>query len=157
MPYNWQVFDRRATPLVKRPEVTIQKKGMLSMNASAHHALGRPDAVELLWDAEQRVIGLRPVATDSPQAYPLRSVGTGNSFVISGTAFFAFFGISPEAPKRRDVKVEDGVLILDLKDPGRDATSNRNRRKASNAGSEPAELPHFSSGTTGQGPRAMTG
>ena len=37
----------------RRPQVTIQAKGTLSFNASAHHLLGEPKAVELLYDREE--------------------------------------------------------------------------------------------------------
>lgn len=127
--YDWKVFDKRTAPLVKRPEVTVQAKGTLSMNASAYHALGEPKAVELLYDPAETVIGIRPVPEDEPHAYPIRPVASGSTYVISGSAFFAWFEIPLVAPRRRDVAVDQGVLIIDLKDPGRDATSNRNRSK----------------------------
>ncbi len=133
--FNFEVFDKRSTPLVKRPEVTIQTKGMLSLNASAYHVLGSPEAVELLYDRDQQVVGIRPIAPDAPHAYPIRSVGAGATLLVSGRAFFAYYGIATDKPVRRDVKVVNGVLIIDLKDPGRDATSNRNRAKLRDAGS----------------------
>ena len=130
MGFNFEVFDKRSTPLVKRPVVTVQTKGMLSMNASAYHAIGTPKAVELLYDREQQVVGIRGVEQEAPHAYPVRGAGTGSTFIVSGRAFFGFYGIPTERPVRRDASVVDDVLIIDLKDPGRDATSNRNRAKA---------------------------
>ncbi len=125
--FNFEVFDKRFSTLVKRPEVTIQTKGMLSVNASAYSALGSPEAVELLYDRDQQVVGMRPVAPDAAHAYPIRAVGAGATFIVSGRAFFAYYGIPTDKPVRRDVKITNDVLIIDLKDPGRDATSNRNR------------------------------
>lgn len=141
--FKFEVFDRRSVPLVKRPEVTIQASGSLSMNASAHHALGKPEAVEMLYDREQRVIGIRAVSPEAPNAYPLRAVGKGGSFIVSGRGFVAYFGIPVGGPVRREVRMVDDVLIIDLKDPGRDATSNRSRKKnsenASDNGSKPVD------------------
>ncbi len=133
--FNFEVFDKRATSFVKRPEATIQTKGMISLNASAYHALGSPKAVELLYDRDQQVLGMRPVETDAPHAYPIRGVGAGSTYMVSGRAFFGYYGIATDRPVRRDAAIVDGVLILDLKDPGRDATSNRNRAKLRDAGS----------------------
>lgn len=127
--FNFEVFDKRTTPLVKRPEVTIQTKGMLSMNASAYHALGTPKAVELLYDRGQRVVGMRPVEPEAPHAYPIRGVKSGSTYMVSGRAFFGYYDISTERPVRREAAIVEGVLIIDLKQPGRDATSNRNRAK----------------------------
>jgi hypothetical protein len=127
--FNFEVFDKRSTPLVKRPEVTIQTKGMLSMNASAHHALGAPEAVELLYDRDQKVVGIRPVEPEAAHAYPIRGVKGGSTYMVSGRAFLMYYGVPTDRPVRRDAVMVDGVLIIDLKDPGRDATSNRNRAK----------------------------
>lgn len=131
--FNFEVFDKRATAFVKRPEVTVQSKGVLSINASAHHLLGQPDTVELLYDRARRVVGVRPVAPETAHAYPIRNVGAGRTFVISGRAFFQYYEIATERPIRRDAKMVNGVLVIDLNDPGRDATSNRARAKLKNA------------------------
>lgn len=131
--FEFEVFDKRATAFVKRPEVTIQSKGTLSINASAQKLMGDPETVELLYDRTRRVVGLRPVDSVTPHAYPIRKVGTGTTFVISGRAFFQYYGIATESPVRRDAKFVNGVLVIDLNDPGRDATSNRARGKLKNS------------------------
>lgn len=127
--FNFEVFDKRATPLIKRPEVTIQSGGALSLNKSAFHALGEPKAIELLYDRAKRVIGFRSVDENAVHAYPIRGFGSGNTYIVSGRAFLAFYEIPMGSPVRREAKMVNGVLIIDLNDPGRDATSNRNRKK----------------------------
>lgn len=132
--FQWQRFDKQGVRLVRAPELTIQSKGTMSMNAAAHHLIGSPEAVELLYDGQANVIGIRPVPPDDPHAYPVRpvggkSTGTPHSFILAGTAFLNFFGIPYGEPVRREVKLVDDVLIVDLNDPGRSAISNRNRAK----------------------------
>ena len=131
-PFEFEVFDRRATRYVKTPELTIQAAGSISLNAAAFEALGEPEAVEFLYDTKRKIIGLRPVDSSVAHAYPLRGVGkggTGRTYVASPRAFFAYFEIPIGTPVRRDVAVVDGVLIVDLNQPGRLAISNRNRAK----------------------------
>jgi hypothetical protein len=142
--YKFQKFDKRTSRLVKRPELTIQAKGTLSLNAAAHHLIGSPEAVELLYDEENKVIGLRPVSPEDPDAYPVRPIGGGGTYVLSGRAFLKWFDIDFGTPTRREVTVVNGVLIVDLKDPGRDATSNRTRAKERAAAAAAATVPENS-------------
>ena len=124
---NFQVFDKRAVPMKKRPQVTIQAKGTLSFNASAHHLLGEPKAVELLYDREERIIGFRPTKPDGLNAYPMRSVSAGGNFVVAGIAFLKYYDIPFGIPIRYEAKFADGVLMVDLKGEGREAVSHRGR------------------------------
>jgi hypothetical protein len=129
---GFEIFDRRANRYVKTPELTIQAGGSISVNAAAHKALGEPKAIELLYNASKKLIGLRAVAEEAAHAYPLRGVGkggTGQTYVASPRAFFAHYEIPLGTPVRREVKMEGNILIVDLNDPGRVAISNRNRAK----------------------------
>jgi hypothetical protein len=133
--FNFQRFDKQGARLVKTPELTIQAKGTMSMNAAAFNLLGEPVAIEFLYDSDAKVIGLRSVPPEDPHAYPVRGVGgkkpngAPNSFIVAGTAFLSFYGIPYGTPVRREVRVVDDVLIVDLNDPGRSAISNRARAK----------------------------
>jgi hypothetical protein len=130
--FEWETFDRRAGRLVKTPELTIQAGGSISVNAAAYKALGEPEAVEFLFDSKRNVVGLRKVDKATAHAYPLRGVGkggTGQTYVASPRAFFSYYDIPLGIPIRRDVKMVNDVLIVDLNDPGRPAISNRNRAK----------------------------
>ena len=124
---NFQVFDKRAIPMKKRPQVTIQAKGTLSFNASAHHLLGEPKAVELLYDREERIIGFRSTEPDSLNAYPMRPVSAGGNFVVAGIAFLKYYDIPFGVPVRYEADFNDGVLMVDLKGEGRQAVSYRRR------------------------------
>ena len=55
---DFEVFTRRMVPLVKQPTATLQKRGTMSLNKAAHVALGSPDAVELLYDRAEQIIGM---------------------------------------------------------------------------------------------------
>lgn len=128
--FNFEVFDKRNGRLTKTPELTIQGKGAMSMNAAAAALLKDAQAVELLYDRDANVIGIRGVPGETTHAYPIRPIGKGGTHVISARAFFAFYGIPLGTPVRRDVSAQDGVIIVNLNDPGRVVISNRNRAKA---------------------------
>jgi hypothetical protein len=84
----------------------------------------------VLYDRSSNAVGLRSVSPDEAHAYPIRSIGPERStYVVAARAFFAYYEIPTEEPTRRVVRAEDGVLVIDLNDPGRVAVSNRNRAK----------------------------
>ena len=124
---NFEVFTKRMVPLVKSPYVTIQKRGTLSLNAAAHAALGSPDAVELLYDATERVMGIRGVPDDAAHAYPLRAQGGKESgpYLVSGRAFTGYDNIDTRVSRRYSAAMSDGVLCVDLRSDGTEVSSNR--------------------------------
>lgn len=133
MPF--EVFKRQRAPVTTEAAVTIQKRGTMSFNAPAYEALGLPKAVELLYDREDRVMGLRKVDPSADHAYKIRPLGKGNTtWLLSGTAFTAYYGIPTDVARRWTGEVnEDGVLVLDLKQPGTEVAANRNRERSGSA------------------------
>lgn len=117
---TWETFTPStiAWGLLEEPAVTIQKRGVLSINASAYQELGRPTAVELLFDREERIIGIRPslAATGGLQVW-FPSGKTAPAQVSAGR-FFKYFGIGIESTLRHPAVMDDGVLCVDLDEPG---------------------------------------
>ena len=124
---DFEVFQRRAAPVVNQPFVTIQARGTMSLNRAAFEALGEPAAVELLYDRAERLVGFRPVDPTAPHAYQPRKQGKTANYIVSGTAFTQYFGIETGAARRYPAAMQDGVLVVDLKQPGTDATGVRAR------------------------------
>lgn len=137
MPF--EVFQKSSAPLARVPSVTIQKRGLISMNRSAHALIGSPDAVELLYDPERKLIGLRPSVETDPNAYPARpqSAKTGKGpILVAGTKFTQFYGIDTTQSLRYVPTAEDGMLIIDVSKPGQIVSSNRSSAGASNEESD---------------------
>lgn len=122
---NWTAFDKRSRPLADEAFVTIQRRGTFSFNAAARAGIGHPDAVELLYDVDERLIGFRPVDATNPRAYALRKQGRSNNWIVGGQAFTKAFKIDTDTAMRHAATVVDGVLVVDLKRPGADATGVR--------------------------------
>lgn len=118
-------------PMRAVPHVTIQKRGTLSLNRSAFDALGAPDAVELLYDRDARIVGLRAAPVTSDDASLVRAtskVGRG-PWVVSAMAFTKFYEIDISTTLRHEAYLEDGVLCVDLRRSGVPVTSNRERNR----------------------------
>jgi hypothetical protein len=131
---NWVTFNRRAAPVTKQPLVTIQKRGTLSLNGAAYEALGEPAAVELLYDLTERLVGFRPVDPEATHAYVPRRQGRAANYLVSGSAFTKYFDIETDTAMRYTAEKVDGVLVVDLKQPGTDATGVRARTGKGAAG-----------------------
>ena len=122
---NWTTFDRRSRPVSDEAYVTIQRRGTFSFNQAAKAAIGDSEAVELLYDAGACLIGFRPVDPSNPRAYRLRKQGRANNWIIGGQAFTKAFHVNTDTAMRYRATVDDGVLVVDLNQPGTDATGPR--------------------------------
>ena len=128
---NFQTFSRSLLPLKAEPQITIVRRGTMSLNKSAHVALGSPAAVELLYDPAERIVGLRPADPRGKDAYVIRQPTSGEKgpFVITAMAFTKFYDIDTSESLRRIAYVDDGVLCVCLNDAATSVTSNRARNR----------------------------
>ena len=140
---GFEVFDKRTTPLAKAPSVTIQKRGVISMNKAAHELLDNADTVELLFDRERQIMAIRVTDDSSPHAYAVRNGsnrGPGQA-VVSATAFTAHYGIDTTATRRWKPFLEEGMLCVDLTNSGTVITGNRTKKPTSEATEAPEDSP----------------
>jgi hypothetical protein len=126
MPF--EVFKKSSAPVSTVPSVTIQKRGLMSLNRAAYRLLGEPEAVELLWDRERRVIGIRSAALRSPDAYPARPQSARpdrGPILVAGSMFTRYIGLDTTEAKRWVPELEQDILCIDLKVEGQPVSSNR--------------------------------
>jgi hypothetical protein len=126
MPF--EVFDKRMAPLAKAPSVTIQKRGIFSINKAAHKLVGEPETVELLFDKDAEIIAMRP--SNESHAYAIRpqSARDTGQVILSATAFTQYFDIDTVVSRRFKPYVEDGMLCIDLKGASVEVVGNRSKR-----------------------------
>lgn len=125
---QFEVFSKRLSPKVTEPYVTIQKRGTMSINRASYELLGNPEAVELLFDASQRIVGMRSSDVSANHAYPLRASGKSkSSFMLSGRAFTQYYEINTDVARRYSAVFEDEILQVDLKGEFLEVVSNRNK------------------------------
>jgi hypothetical protein len=128
----FEVFDKRTSGITKSPFVTIQKGGYFSLNKAAVHAMGDPEAVELLFDPSENLIGFRPVPSTNPRSFPVRLMGqNASTYMISGGAFTRHYDIDSTESRRYGVEMKDGILILDLKGESVNVSTRPRRNKSS--------------------------
>jgi len=82
----------------EEPMFTLQARGLLSLNHAAFRALGQPDHVVLLYDADERVVALRGIGKAHPNAYRVRE--QGGSYLVGAQGFISFHGIKPLVAQR---------------------------------------------------------
>jgi hypothetical protein len=118
MNYNFERFEEKPrVPNGNEPHVSIFSYGKIYLNRRAIEMLGEPDAVALLFDSKQQVIGIEAVPPSRSYAFRLnkkdkRSLGS----TIAATSFFNHHKIRPSETLafRNPALNEDGILILDL-------------------------------------------
>jgi hypothetical protein len=105
----------------RQPYVTMQKKGVISINKAAFDALEQPESVELLYDGEARMVALRKVDSGVEHAYQVRApVEHHATWLVSGAAFMSYYEIDNSESVRRPARLEGDLLIIDLNHPGVD-------------------------------------
>lgn len=65
---DFKKFSRDVARTREEPMFTLQARGLLSLNNVLFRALGEPDAVQLLYDAQERIIALEKAEKDDPDA-----------------------------------------------------------------------------------------
>lgn len=124
----FETFKRNRMPSNVEPAITIQKRGALSLNNAAFEALGAPGFVELLYDRDERLIGIQKSDENTSHAYAVRGTGVNQATrVVSGKAFLAYYDIPRGVARRWIAQERDGMLVIDLKQPGTEVSGHPGR------------------------------
>ena len=113
---SFEVYDRKSKPVPTQPLVTLQASGTFSMNRPAYEALGSPDAVDLLYDRGEKIVGFRTSDPESPRSYPIRPQPNSLNFQTGGRAFCTYFNIPTGKARRFAAEMIGDVLAVDLKE-----------------------------------------
>lgn len=118
MKAQWETFEGRQYQHRARrePRVTLGRKGTFYLNGDAFEVLGEPGAVELLYDGNRRIIGLKPTDPRKLNAFVIKHHGTGRYKRISAAAFCQHYRLRLDGTYLFDgVDLDhDGVLLLDM-------------------------------------------
>jgi hypothetical protein len=105
---DFEVFTGRGQRASPVPTVGIQARGIFALNREAWELLGEPDAVQLLWSAATRLIGMRAVAPGAPHSYGVRE--KEGVYLVAGKAFLQRYDIG-FAPRRLPARLEGDMLV----------------------------------------------
>jgi hypothetical protein len=116
---QWTNFDPTITnPTAAGNHVTLSPRGEFYLNYGAMMNLGYPAAVRLMFEKDERLIGIASAPLNAKASYKLRSKYGSDvtSRIFRATSFCRHLGILPDRTIMfRDPKIENGVLVLDLK------------------------------------------
>lgn len=124
---NFESFSRKMLSLKADPHITLHKRGTISLNRSAYLALDAPNSVELLYDRDRSIVGLRPVDARAENSYQVRSTSrsSGGPWVISAMAFTKFYDIDIRTSLRWPAYLDAGILCADISGEGIAVSGNR--------------------------------
>jgi hypothetical protein len=130
---DFERFDKRHIAIAGSPFVTIQQGGrVMTINRVAYEMLEGPEAVELLYNKQNRVIGVRQVSPKEPYAFPLRGQGRRgkepSNYLVAVQAFTKYYGIDTSVAMRYPVEMQEDILLVPL-DRGTVATGPRAKTK----------------------------
>jgi hypothetical protein len=79
MKMQWEKFEGKQyrTEARREPRVTLGAKGTFYLNGVAYDALERPAAVEMLYEGNRRIIGLKPIDPRRDNAFLIKHHGKG--------------------------------------------------------------------------------
>lgn len=112
---KWEVFKHQGSRSATVMRASLSVRGVVTLNQVSYEALLQPEAIELLFDGEEQLIGLRPTSADVRHSYPVRKQGKNKSYLIGAKAFCNYYNIVlQETVAFDEVKIESGIMILDL-------------------------------------------
>ena len=118
MKRNWAQIPRRD----KRAQwagiyVTMNSKGMIVINRSAHERMDKPAAFHVLYDSANNVIGLKPTGVNMRNAYPAYSSGRHGGRRVNAYRLLTERGlVIKDTLEFPDADIdEDGILVLNLR------------------------------------------
>lgn len=135
---GFELFDKRQAPMRGAPSVTVQKRGIISINGAAHALIDRAMVVELMFDRERKVMALRP-AEPSTRSYELRKPSPSGQTLLSATAFTQAYDINTSVSRRFEPFVEEGMLCIAVEGPSTVVQSNRTKNQSADRSSDEAE------------------
>lgn len=115
---DWQEVPRDDVhPALAGLHVTLNKRGYIVFNRTAHKRMGEPQAVLVLFDRVNNRIGLRAANPGLRNAYPIAKYGRHGGRLVRAYRLLAAHAIDlPDTVEFPDARIdEDEVLILDLR------------------------------------------
>ena len=130
MAIQWDIFRGGQTvPSNERLSVSINAKNVLTLNKYTREMLGRPEAVLVMFNKRDSVIGLSPTHAGDPDGFEVKPKNGGQNYIVHITPFCRHHNILIEATERFATPglTREGYLTLDLKNTIN--VSNRRKRK----------------------------
>jgi hypothetical protein len=117
MAIEWEVFTQSPNVRIDTIRVSLNKRGLFSLNQKAFESLQNTEKVELLFAKDNKLIGMRPCSPDVAHGLPLKKQGKTKAYIVRGISYCNYHSVKPKKTLVfNEPKVdEDGVLVLNLK------------------------------------------
>ena len=114
------------------PRITVRKGGQLVLTRGAVEMLGEGVThVQIGYDAETKVVGLKAASEDAKGRYRLRTQGTNGLHVVTGKRFFAHYGLEIEKARTFTAETfEGGIVGFQLTEESAEAEAKPVAKKA---------------------------
>ncbi len=115
---DWTEFKATAPRIIpKALYVSLTKKGYFVFNTETFLQLGKPEAVVLLFDRRDDLIGLKPSTLDVPNAIVVRlRYDRGNLWMVRSLRFMKQHDIRLDYTIQfPTAHMEDGILVLPIR------------------------------------------
>ena len=115
--YRFRVFGGPGASTTRSQERTarIQKSGEIHIPDVGMELIDSPQWVELLYDDQHNVLGLRPTDATNPRAFRRRrDKKRAHISIFAGRGFTLAHGIDTSATRRYPIEAVDGILVVDL-------------------------------------------
>jgi len=107
----------------KPPHISVLKRGEIAWNKATQELLGWAEWVDLLYDVEAQRIGVRQVPEGSTGCFHVQQQKAYVSFKVSAKSALREMGLIPLASYRREARMLDGVVVIDIGDGEADVDS----------------------------------
>lgn len=122
--------------------VSLNQLGIIAINRRTYLELGEPEAVTMLFDIDNLLIGLRPCELLMPNAFPIGHRAKTGTLTIRALSFTTAHQICPTGTIRfLNPEIDDGILSLDLNLTARTTQSPRTGWRKKNTGGQDARAP----------------
>ena len=116
---RWEEFQVGPRDVSAEMHVTLNPKGEIVIGAAAFERFGRPEQAVLLYDLDNKLIGILPANTRAKNAYPLQAPKDERQRhrLIRANRFCKHHGITVPATmafNKAEID-EEGVLVLPLR------------------------------------------
>lgn len=115
MEKQWEEFTQKAAAKGDAIRVSLNARGNFALNQKAVETLDTPEAIVLMFDKANQLIGLKASSTEVNHAYELKRQGTSQSYFLRAKSFCNFYGIEfGDTVVFNDPQIEGGMIVLQL-------------------------------------------
>jgi hypothetical protein len=128
----WEQFKRTTKSSPKDPTVTLSSSGIIGLNtAVAKNIIGDAKFALLFYDKQRKLIGLKFIKHNDPDAYPVKVTANRTHGSLAGVSFLKTYRIFPTETTKYEASYDEKekILSVDLSRPMEARITTRTKHK----------------------------